>query len=218
MWPTLLFLACVDPVEPTPEPRTVTVVRGDSLSRIARREGVTVDQLRAWNGLSADRIDVGQILIVDPAGAASVAPSPTPGPRRRPRPAAVPPDSDGPTVPVLARPAAKPCLDGPDGDALGEHGMATSQGLTAQGTRTTMDAFLPEVSSCLVGLDPAPTSALDLEITVACTGLVTSVTVQGSNDWPPAHADCLRKALRFASFPAHARPDGDSFLFPLRLQ
>jgi LysM repeat protein len=42
------------------------VVRGDSLSRIARRYGVTVAQLKAWNGLKSDLIFVGQRLVVGP--------------------------------------------------------------------------------------------------------------------------------------------------------
>mgnify|MGYP001179290690 FL=1 len=42
------------------------VARGDSLSRIARRYGVSVAQLKAWNGLKSDLIFVGQRLVVGP--------------------------------------------------------------------------------------------------------------------------------------------------------
>jgi LysM repeat protein len=42
------------------------VVRGDSLSRIARRYGVTVAQIKAWNSLKTDLIYVGQRLVVGP--------------------------------------------------------------------------------------------------------------------------------------------------------
>jgi len=49
--------------EPSP---SYTVVRGDSLSVIARREGVSVAQLRSWNGIDGDLIEVGQALVVGP--------------------------------------------------------------------------------------------------------------------------------------------------------
>jgi len=43
-----------------------TVVRGDSLSVIARREGRTIAELREWNGISGDLIEIGQVLTVGP--------------------------------------------------------------------------------------------------------------------------------------------------------
>lgn len=45
---------------------TYTVVRGDSLSVIARREALSVAQLRSWNGIDGDLIEVGQQLVVGP--------------------------------------------------------------------------------------------------------------------------------------------------------
>ena len=45
---------------------------GDSLSTIAARFGVTVGELRSWNGIRGDRIGAGQLLAVRrPAGSAS---------------------------------------------------------------------------------------------------------------------------------------------------
>lgn len=44
------------------EVRTHRVVRGDNLSDIARRYGVTVDQIKAWNSLSSSRINPGDEL------------------------------------------------------------------------------------------------------------------------------------------------------------
>jgi len=43
---------------------TYTVVDGDFLGRIAERHGVTVRQLREWNNLDGDRINVGQNLVI----------------------------------------------------------------------------------------------------------------------------------------------------------
>ena len=47
-------------------PASYKVVRGDSLSVIARREGRSVAELRTWNGISGDLIEVGQVLKVAP--------------------------------------------------------------------------------------------------------------------------------------------------------
>ena len=44
----------------------ITVAAGESLSAIAKRHNVTVDQLREWNGLTNDSIRVGQSLRVQP--------------------------------------------------------------------------------------------------------------------------------------------------------
>ena len=44
----------------TPEPYVVQ--KGDTLFVIARDHGVTVDDLRRWNGIDGDLIEVGQVL------------------------------------------------------------------------------------------------------------------------------------------------------------
>lgn len=48
----------------TANPLHYTVMRGDTLYRIAREYGVTVNNLKSWNNLSSDLISVGQELIV----------------------------------------------------------------------------------------------------------------------------------------------------------
>ena len=40
--------------------------RGDSLSVIARRFGTTVSQLKAWNGLTSNHLQIGRYLVVQP--------------------------------------------------------------------------------------------------------------------------------------------------------
>jgi membrane-bound lytic murein transglycosylase D len=43
---------------------TYRVRRGDTLDEIARRYGVSVSEIKAWNGLTSSRIDAGQTLTV----------------------------------------------------------------------------------------------------------------------------------------------------------
>jgi peptidoglycan endopeptidase LytE len=43
-----------------------TVVKGDNLANIASRYGVTADDIRGWNGIEGNRIDVGQQLKIRP--------------------------------------------------------------------------------------------------------------------------------------------------------
>ncbi len=54
-------------------PRTHVVSRGDTLSAIAKRHGVSLEALRQHNGLESDVIRVGQRLLV-PSGATAVVP------------------------------------------------------------------------------------------------------------------------------------------------
>lgn len=68
-----------------------TVVEGDTVYNIAQKNGVTVEEIYAWNGLSGDAIQVGQALIVENPddatheengdGPATPTPTPTPTPQ-----------------------------------------------------------------------------------------------------------------------------------------
>lgn len=49
--------------------RRHTVKAGDTLSRLARKYGVTIDQLRAWNHLKNDNLREGTVLAVGPGTA-----------------------------------------------------------------------------------------------------------------------------------------------------
>ena len=60
--------------ESTPAPANATtyvVKSGDVLGKIAERHGCTVAQLKAWNGLTSNNIQVGQKLIVSAAASSS---------------------------------------------------------------------------------------------------------------------------------------------------
>jgi LysM repeat protein len=49
------------------------VQRGDNLDKIARRYGVTIEDLKRWNGLSGNRIIVGDTLLIQGGAVASSA-------------------------------------------------------------------------------------------------------------------------------------------------
>ena len=61
-----------------PEHPTITVVKGDTLSKLARANGVTVAQLKEWNGLSSDTIEIGQVLALKIDPSAELAPAAPP--------------------------------------------------------------------------------------------------------------------------------------------
>jgi LysM repeat protein len=68
-----------------------TVKSGDTLSKIAKRNGVTVKALESANGLSTTKIKVGQKLKIPGQAAAVSAPAPAPVPvETAPAPATVP--------------------------------------------------------------------------------------------------------------------------------
>jgi hypothetical protein len=189
-WAVALWGCAVEaPVDARPR---VTVVAGDTLGAIARAHGVTVEALMAENGLQSDLIEVGQVLVL-PAGSPEPAAAPS---IRRPRP--------GPASP-------KACLPPPTG-ADGEAGMAASAGLSPDDVRASLDAVGPALAACA---PPGRSGQVDLVVVVDCTGVVRSVVPQGA---PPADADvvgCLVEQLQRASFPAHALPDGERFVYPL---
>jgi hypothetical protein len=65
----LLGLAAGIPTTPPPPATTYTVAAGDTLGAIAKKFGVTVDQLVAWNGIAdPNNISVGQVLKVSDPG------------------------------------------------------------------------------------------------------------------------------------------------------
>lgn len=205
MWLLLVQLLPGCEVDDTPDPEVHVVVRGDTLSKIARARGCTVDQLRGWNGIEGDLIDVGQQLAWFPDRCTGAA-APAPRERAPARPA--------PSAAGLTMPPEKPCLEGPDPDGVGEHGMAASEGLSQAQASKALGGFVHHVLPCIDGA--SPTTALDLELVVACTGRVAEVRVDSRGDWPAGVADCVADTLRYTPFPAHGLPDGDLVRYPLR--
>ncbi len=198
-------------------PTPITVERGDTLFLLAEEHAVTVDELRSWNGIEGDLIEVGQVLLIwrtpPPAAVQTEAPHEQPRARsRRPRSSGSP----APGPPKLSMPAEKPCLAEPELSGTADAEMVASQGLDAGEIRDAMSSFVHHTLSCIAGSGSSPSEALRLEITVACTGQVSDVTVLAGGDWPSEVAGCVTETLRYAPFPAHDLPGGESFEYPLR--
>ncbi|MFH1469964.1 MAG: LysM peptidoglycan-binding domain-containing protein [Pseudomonadota bacterium] len=191
-----------------PEPERYVVVRGDTLGRIAAAYSVSVQQLRDWNGIEGDLIEVGQVLVVH--GVAPGEPSSRP---RAPHRARTVSGGVGPQLP-----AEQPCLPPPDPDVQGEGDepvFLASRGLSQAQVEAAMAAVTPGLVDC-VPPDERPDGVLALEIAVACSGRVASLRVLGHDGLSASLATCASEKLRYAAFPAHDMPDGFSFRYPLR--
>ena len=111
-------------------------------------------------------------------------------------------------------PAEKPCLAAPTDaadDAAGSV-MVASAGLDPEAVRSVMRGAVQNTLECFAG---APSVTLWLSIDVACTGRVSKVNVDDDGGASLEVQGCVKDALRTASFPAHALPDGDTFEYPL---
>lgn len=73
-------VTAVKPSAPAPQQTadTYTVKSGDTLYRIGVNHGVSVSQLKSWNGLNSDLIYPNQVLAVSGAAATSTAPATQP--------------------------------------------------------------------------------------------------------------------------------------------
>ncbi|MCB9765714.1 MAG: LysM peptidoglycan-binding domain-containing protein [Alphaproteobacteria bacterium] len=201
----------------SPAPIEYVVVRGDTLSKIARAHEVTVDELRAWNGLTGDLIEVDQVLLIHTPGAeaSSEAPAPSASKRTRAPPARLTAPPEAPSGPVsLPMPAAEPCV--PFDADPGEEGMVTPEGLSRDQVRAGLDGVIQHALSC-----PREGAAgewdLVFELTIGCDGLVSAVTVADDGGAPAAWLACATDVLRHADFPPHQITDGMPVTYPVNV-
>lgn len=108
---------------PISEVKYYTVVPGDSLSKIAKLNNISLTNLRTWNNLTSDLIYPGQKFIVSDPSSASNTPSVTPAP----------------TAPVVTPVLAAPAVVGTEyvvisGDTLSR--IALQYGLSVQELKT----------------------------------------------------------------------------------
>jgi LysM repeat protein len=185
-----------------------TVQPGDTLYAISLKYGVTVDQLRSWNGLSGDLIEVGQVLSIHggaPEGSAGGAPVAVSGARL-----AAPPEGSAKRAPRLTPPTPEPCV--PFDKDPGEEGIVMPDGLSHGQVKAALDAVLPEALYC----EGAPEGAsvdMVFTVTVGCDGVVDAVSASSEVD--RAFLDCVTDVIRHADFPAHDMADGMTFTYPV---
>ena len=209
-----------------PSPLTHTVVRGDTLSKLARTHGCTVAELQQWNTLSTDRIDVGQVLVVGWSEGGAPVPDEADKPgrersgnERRSRSARASSGAATSATPTAATdlklPPEQACLAGPTVDGSGDDPeFAASAGLSYSQTKQAMDAFLPQIQRCIHS--DFPEGTVELSITVACTGRVDRVRVVDGGGLSADLTACIADTLRYAAFPAHDLPGGETFTYPMR--
>lgn len=98
-----------EPAKLTPPGGSYTVKPGDTLSKIARATGVSVDQLKAANGISNESIRVGQVLKLSPSSSPAIAdPVQTASVPKMQQPEVKPPAATAPAASAQASAPAKP--------------------------------------------------------------------------------------------------------------
>ena len=188
-----------------------TVKRGDTLSRIAKTHGVTVAELRTWNGISGDLIEVGQQIQIRTRPQPAVE-QPTKIASKKKRTTATPRTTKG-----LSLPPKKRCLDGPSLDDLSEDepDIQASMGLSHSDIQGPMSKFLPNLSRCFE--ESWPEGRVLFEMTAGCNGRVSQVVVLDSGGLKLQTVECMRTTLAYVAFPAHDMPDGMTFQYPVVL-
>ena len=202
---------------------THTVVRGDTLTRIGQRYGVSVRELQEWNGLKGDLIEVGQQLVVAPSGA-GIHPDPVPDrPKRQKKRNTKKAPQGGKASDAwgagLTRPAAKACIDGPS-DAVEqgtEAGFAASKGLSESQLNQALRRAEGNLVRCL-SLTDGHTGVVPVALTVACDGRVTAARILNLGPMSEEFGGCVSTVLSYASFPAHDIADGFTFEYPVRVE
>lgn len=201
----------------TPAPLEYVVVRGDTLSKIAKRYEVSVDQLRAWNGIQGDLIEVDQVLLIhvsEPAEApvqlsarggrprssgGSSAPEPTP--------------EEGPLV-GLRMPTPEPCV--PFDPELDDAGMAAPEGLGYRAIKGALDGVIQRALDC--PHEGGGVWSPVFELQVGCDGVVSAVRLTESGGAPSEWSTCAAEVLRHADFPAHDIEGGQPVTYPVTVE
>jgi LysM repeat protein len=159
---TPLPSATAAPPTATPSATTHTVQAGETLFRIALRYGVTVEALKAANGLVSDAIFAGQVLVIPPA-TGPTAPPPATQPAGGGATATLPPQV--PSIVALSASAA----EARPGDTL------TIQWTTAGATEAWLIAFPANEVGLSTQVPPNGSQAVTISATGACRFLVNLI-------------------------------------------
>jgi LysM repeat protein len=118
------------------------------------------------------------------------------------------------TPPRLSKPAAKRCLSGPSGE-MDEHGVMVSQGLSVPQINAGMAGISRSTARCFPRGTVGSYTVI-VEVTVGCDGRVSNVFTVSPGVVPAHVTSCIEQTLAYASFPAHAVPDGMGFQYPMK--
>jgi murein DD-endopeptidase MepM/ murein hydrolase activator NlpD len=187
------------------------VVKGDTLWEIAESHGISLDELRAWNTLNSDHIEVGQVLRI--GGRAQPSEKKTAS-RARKRSTSSKPTESGKWK-SLSMPSVEPCLsldtDPEEGDMIGSAGLSMEQ------VRGSLRSIVGEALRCEADED-ATTASITFSILVGCDGVVDAVDISDRGDSSSRYTRCVGDVLRYADFPAHDMPDGMRFTYPVNVE
>lgn len=197
------------------QPVEYVVVRGDTLSKIAKAQGVTVDELRSWNHLKGDLIEVDQVLLIHGELDAQPQASATPRKPRRARPGqAVPSTPEGSPDPTdgLVRPTPEACI--PFEPELEEEGMAAPGGLSHAQVKGALDRVLGNALSC--GPDEDMSELRQTwQLTIGCDGVLKAAIATDDGGASARLSGCIGDVLMHADFPAHDMADGMPVTYPI---
>lgn len=124
-------------------------------------------------------------------------------------------DLSGIRVPKMSKAAPKKCLKGPsEADLEGDEGYLMAQGLNRDQVRAGMSRVIRSSIACIPrGVTGEFT--VTVEVYVGCDGLVDNVWLANSGGMPRPVTACIEHTVGYASFAAHALPDGAVFQYPI---
>ncbi|MCA9568943.1 MAG: LysM peptidoglycan-binding domain-containing protein [Myxococcales bacterium] len=178
------------------QPKLYPLEDGDTRASVARKWGVTEEELEAWNP-GFEELEPGTVVLLHvPAGTEPLAPEPvsSAGKKASPRPRS------------NSRTRCKTITGAGD--------MVAAKGLSQSQIKGALRRRMSRMNRCLPsGLHGE--YEMIVEVTVACDGRVTNTYTISAGALSATTARCVENVFRYTRFPAHDMPDGMSFQYPL---